>query len=229
MRNIVKILTVIFSFTCLTSCFLNFGLTESVTLEEWNIEEYRITYSRKLGPVGSHYYQYDVFKKKKHLSYAASLIDNDSCLLRFREKNDFYVDFNLCQQTNNILRPNKEKLDLKTIDSITIRPYDSIRLVPSGKPYPEPYYDTLITKNFDSTYTKKLNEKEIKRFVKKWNTSKVNGLNRLGKSYGYLLTIYSKGSVRKIKVLNHYLTENENWSYESKEDDFFLELWNYKK
>ncbi len=229
MRNIVKILTVIFFFTCLTSCFLISRLTTSVSLKEWNIDEYRITYSRKLGPVGSHYYQYDIFKKKKYLSYAASLVDNDSCLLRFREKNDFYVDFNLCQHTKNILRPDKEKLDFKTIDSITIRPYDSIRLVPSRKPYPEPYYDTLITKNFDSTYTKKLNEKEIKRFVKKWNTSKVNGFNRLGKSYGYLLTIYSKGSVRKIKVLNHYLIENENWSYESKEDDFFSELWNYKK
>lgn len=194
MRNIIKILTVSFYFTCLTSCLLNFGLTESVTLKEWNIEEYGITYSRKLGPVGSHYYQYDVFKNKKHLSYAASLIDNDSCLLRFREKNDFYVDFNLCQQTKKILQPDKEKLDLNTIDSITIRPYDSIQLVPSGRPYPEPYYDTFITKNFDSTNTKKLTEKEIKIFVKKWNTSKVNGINRLGKSYGYLLTIYSIGS-----------------------------------
>lgn len=213
----------------MTSCFLNFGLTESKTLEEWNIGEYRITYSRKLGPVGSHFYQYDVFKKKKHLSYAASLVDNDSCILRFREKNDYYVDFNLCQKTKKTLRPDKEKLNLKSIDSITIRPYDSIQLVPSGKSYPEPYYDSLITKNFDSTYTKKLNEKEIKIFVKKWNTSKVNGLNRLRKTYGYLLTIYSKGSVRKIKVLNNYLTENEEWSYESKDNDFFKELWNNGK
>jgi hypothetical protein len=229
MRNIIKILTVLVSFSCLTSCFLNFGLTESVTLKEWNIEEYRIIYSRKLGPVGSHYYQYDVFKKKKHLSYTTILFDNDSCLLRFREKNHYYVDFNLCQQNKKILRPDKKKLGLNTIDSITIRPYDSIRLVPLGKPFPEPYFDTLITKNFDPTLTKKLNQKEIKVFVKKWNNSKANGLDRLSKSYEYQMTIYSKDSVRKIKILNNYLTENENWSYESKEDDFYITLWNNKK
>lgn len=213
----------------MTSCLLNNGLTESKTLEEWNIGEYRITHSKKLGPVGSHFYQYDVFKNKKHLSYAASLVDNDSCILRFREKNDYYVDFNLCQKTKKILRPDKENLNLKSIDSISIRPYDSIRLIPSGRQYPEPYYDSLITKNFDSTDTKKLNEKEIKIFVEKWNSSKVNGLNRIGKHYEYLLTIYSKGSVREIKVLNNYLTENEEWSYESKDNYFFKELWNNSK
>lgn len=227
MRNIINILTIVFFLTCLTSC--NISLTNSVTLKEWIIDEYKITYSSKIGPVGPHFYQYDVYKRNKYLSYAANLIDNDSCLLRFCEENDYYVDFNLCERTKKILRPDKEKLDLKTIDSITIRPYDSIQLVPSGKPYPAPYYDTIITKNFDLTYTKKLNEKEIKIFVKKWNNSKANGFNRLGKTYHFLLTVYSGRSIRKIKTLNYYLTENENWSYESKGNDFFNEIWNKKK
>lgn len=204
-------------------------MTESKILKEWTIDEYKVTYARKIGPVGSHYFQYDVYKNGEYLSYGAFHINNDSCLLRYREENDYYVDFNLCDLTKKILRPDKDKFDLISIDSVLIRPYDSLRLVPSGKKHPEPYYDTIITRNFDTTFTKKLNKQEIKTFVKRWNKSHPHGYNRVGKNYDFLLIIYSEGSVRKIKILNHYLTENENWSFESKEDDFFNELWNKKR
>lgn len=201
-------------------------LTTSSLIKEWTIDEYSITYSSKIGPAGSDFYQYDVYKKGRHLSYAVSPIGSDSCMIRFREKNDFYVDFNLCKHTKKVLTPDKVEFSLNSIDSITIRPYDSLRLIPSGKSYPDPFYDTVVTKNFDPAQSKQLTTKEIQIFIKKWNRSKTNGFDHLGKTYDYLITVYSKGSVRKIKTLGNYLTENEHWSYETREDHFFDELWN---
>lgn len=223
MKQVIILLTISIFLIGLTSCGIK--LSEANILKEWTIDKYRITYSRKIGPTGPHYFQYEVYKNDKYLSCAAYLIDSDSCLLRFREENDYYVDFNLCDFTKKLLRPDKQKIDSKAIDSITIRLYDSMRLVPSGKSYPAAYYDTVVIKNFDPTLTKKLNEKEIKVFINKWNHSKTNGLDRLGGSYHYLLIVYSGSSKREIKTLNNYLTENESWSYETAEDDFFDKLW----
>jgi hypothetical protein len=213
--------------TSLTAC--NIGLTKANIIKEWNIDKYKITYSEKTGPVGGAFYQYDVYKNEKHLSYNTSQINNDSCLLRFREENDYYVVFNLCSLKRTILKPDKIMLEFKAIDSITIRPYNSITLTPSGNKYPKPYYDTIIDKDFDSTFTKKLNKKEMKLVINKWNRSNTNGFERLGKTYHYLLTIYSNGTERKIKTLNHYLIENKYWSYKTKENNFFTDLWKNKE
>lgn len=218
-----SILIPLFGGIILGSCHL--GLTKSESLKEWIIEEYKIVYSRKIGPAGPHYFQYDIYKNEKHLSYVTYLLDKDSCLLRFREKNDYYIDFNLCVKTKRVHQPDKKQIKLSTIDSIKIRPYNSIRLVPR-KSETAPFYDSLVVEDFDSTFMKRLNRNQIEALVNKWNKSEPHGLKNIGTNYHYLLTIYSKGYSRRIKTLNRYMTENGNWSYEAKSDSFFDSLWN---
>ncbi|MDX1651906.1 MAG: hypothetical protein R3277_05405 [Brumimicrobium sp.] len=223
MKTFEKILVLLFLFAGVVSCGVNFSKTDGI--KEWSIDEYKILYSRYIGPVGPHYYQYDVYKNGRYLSYTYSILDNDSCLLQFEKEADYYIHFNLCKQTKKILEPNKTELVMKNIDSITIRPYDSIDLVVGANKFTRPYYDTLVRQNFDPSATEKLNPQEIKMFVRKWNKSEAEAYNRLGKSYDYLLTVYTKDTVRRIKTLNHFLTEDGKWSYRTKEDNFFDELW----
>jgi hypothetical protein len=194
------------------------------TKDVWHIENYTIQHSRCIGPFGPHYSSFDIYKNKDHISKAFK-VSNDSCRLRARVRNDYYLDFNICKETLLIRKPDKRLIDIETIDSILIRPFDSVRLVRTDKKYPEPLYDTVFIANFDSTVTKRLKTKEIKDFVNRWNKSKSNGFERLVKNYDYLLIIYSNDSIRKIKSLNHFLTENELWSYESTKDDFYDKLW----
>jgi hypothetical protein len=219
-----KLLLFILTILSLQSCGQGGGLVKADKLKDWKIDEYTIIYSKKLGPAGPHYYEYDIYKGDKYLCYAAYIVDNDSCKLLFRERNDYYITFNLCNNTKSILSGDKLKLDVNDIDSITIRPYNSVRLRPRDT-YVAPFYDTIITKNFDSTITKRLTDNQIKTFIRKWNTAKVNGYDRLGKGYHYLVTVYSKNSIRRIKTLNAFVTENELWSYETKENTFFDKLW----
>ncbi len=221
MRNLLPILLALFS---LQSCGQGDGLVKADKLKNWEIDDYTIIYSRKLGPAGPPYYEYDIYKGDKYLSYAAYIVDNDSCKLLFRERNEYYVTFNLCNKTKTVLSADKIKLDLNDIDSVTIRPYNAIRLR-SRSSYVGPAFDTIITKNFDSTVTKRLTNNQVKTFVKRWNTATVNGYERLGKGYHYLVTVYSKNSTRRIKTLNAFVTENELWSYETKENTFFDTIW----
>ena len=221
MRRLLSFILIIFG---LQSCGQGGGMVKAEKLKDWKIDQYTIIYSRKLGPAGPHYYEYDIYKGDKYLSYAAYIVENDSCKLLFRERNDYYVTFNLCNNTKTVLSSDKTKLDESEIDSITIRPYSAIRLRPT-KSYTGPAFDTIITKDFDSTITIRLNNSQIKRFVTRWNSAKVNGYNRLGKSYDYLLTIYSRKSARRIKSINAFVTENELWSYETKDDTFFDKVW----
>jgi hypothetical protein len=219
-----KSVFILLTFLTLQSYGQGLGLVKADKLKDWRIDQYTIIYSRKLGPAGPPYYQYDIYKGDKYLSYAAYIIDNDSCKLLFRERNDYYVTFNLCNSTKSILTADKTKLETSDIDSITIRPYDSVRLRPRDT-YVAPFYDTIITKNFDSTITKRLIESQVETFVRKWNSAKVNGFDRLGKGYHYLVTVYAKDYMRKFRTLNFFITENGLWSYEMKEDNFFDKIW----
>jgi hypothetical protein len=216
------------TFLLLLTCLQSFGqigsLVKTDPLKRWQIDEYTVVYSKKLGPAGPQYYEYDIFKNNKYLSYAAYLLEGDSCSLLFRERNSYYVTFNLCNKTKSVLSSDKAELDESSIDSITIRPYDSIKLK-GRNTYEAPFYDTIITKNFDTTITKKLTEKQIRKFVERWNTAKVNGYYRLGKAYDYLVIVYTKNGTRRFRTLNPFITENGAWSYETKSSSFFDELW----
>jgi hypothetical protein len=220
----MKILVSILCITWATACSLP-GLVTAEKQREWVIDEYHITYSRKLGPAGPHYFQYDVYKGKKYLSYAAYLETNDSCQLLFRESDDYYIRFNLCNGSRTVLAPARVKLEKDDVDSITIRPYSALRLRSTGKYYPEPAYDAVITEGFDSTVTKKLSPSDLRKFITRFNKAGVNGYDRLGKTYHYLLTIYSGKVVRRVMTLNGYVTEDGLWSFETKDDVFFDKLW----
>jgi hypothetical protein len=199
-------------------------LVKTQKLKDWKINEYTIMYSQKTVPSGPPYYEYDIYKGSKYLSYAAYKMNNDSCKLLFRERNDYYILFDLCNSEKSIVTAERTKLKLSSIDSITIRPYDSVR-IKSRETYIAPFYDTIITKNFDSTITKRLTDSQIKTLVKRWNSSKVNGFDRLGKGYDYLITVHKNGSVRRLRTLNFFITENGLWSYRTREDTFFDTIW----
>jgi hypothetical protein len=202
------------------------SMTETTSLKEYTIDEYRIVYAKKIGPAGPPFYQYDVYKKGKYLSYTSYFLNGDSCQLLFGEQVDHYLIFNLCNKSKTILKPDKKDLDFDEIDSITIRPYDSIRITPRDT-YAAPFYDTIITKNFDPTITKTLTPAQIKDFIQRWNKSSVTGYEpRDTINFDYLLTVFEKESKRKFKTLNLYIYEDGKWSYKSKDDNYFDKVWN---
>jgi hypothetical protein len=100
---------------------------------------------------------------------------------------------------------NKTRIEIDLIDSITIRPYDSIK-VEGRNSFVAPFFDMIIMKNLDSTITRKLDMDEIKTFCKRWNRAKVNGYDRLGKSYDLLVTVYVENGVRRFRTLNFFIT-----------------------
>lgn len=126
-------------------CKSIFFLSETKKLKEWQIDEYKIVYTQKLGYAGPHYYVYEVYKKNKFL-FPTSEINKDNCHLIFRERNDYYLIFDLCHASKIVLKSDKVKLKKTAIDSITIRPFTSQNLKPS----------------LDSTKTKKLTKKTDK-------------------------------------------------------------------
>jgi len=201
-------------------------MTETTSLKEYTIDEYRIVYAKKIGPAGPPFYQYDVYKKGKYLSYTSYSLNDDSCQLLFAERVDYYIIFNLCNKSKSILNPEKRDLDLIEIDSITIRPYDSIRIKPRNT-YTAPFFDTIITKNFDPTITKTLTPTQMKNFIQRWNKSSLTGYEpRDTINFDYLLTVFEKGVTRQFKTLNMYIYEGDKWSYKSKDDNYFDEVWN---
>src|SRR5690606_15056780 len=108
---------------------------------------------------------------------------------RLRKKNNHYVFFDLCLKTKTDVYSDKLKLKIENVDSISIRPYDSIRLKPRES-YTAPFYDTIVDPNFSVSNTKKMTKSEISVFVEKWNSSSDNGYKRLGTNYHYLITVY---------------------------------------
>ena len=57
-------IAIISIFLFLESCG-QVNLTEKTILKEWSIDNYIITLSKKLGPVGPSYLEYDLYKGKK--------------------------------------------------------------------------------------------------------------------------------------------------------------------
>lgn len=58
---------------CINQCNNWISLTTSEKVKEWKIDEYSIVYVRKLGPVGPHYYQFDVYKTKTYFFYIVKM------------------------------------------------------------------------------------------------------------------------------------------------------------
>lgn len=201
-------------------------MKEEVTvMKEQKIEKYKLTLTKRLGFAGPPYYRYELYKGLRHIA-SAYPPTNDTCFVQFSERNDYYINFNLCSKTKTILTPDKVNLDFKDIDSITIRPYDSIRLKARGV-YEAPFYDTIVTKNFDQTKTRRLTAEQVKIFVSKWNNSKATGYEPRDKIYfHYLISVYTKKTKRQFKTLNYYIYESGKWSYETSKDNFFDDLWN---
>src|SRR5262249_9016727 len=163
------------------------GSTSVNKLDGWNIDEYTVIYSNKKGPFGPSYNEYDVYKKGKYLSYAAYIMNGDSCNLLFRERNDYFLVFDLCNKKKKILSEKKRKLSVKEIDSISIRPYDSIRIT-AHVGYAGLIYDTIVSHHFDSSITRKLGRSATRNFCARWDHALSHGYNRLGKGYYYLVT-----------------------------------------
>lgn len=76
-----KLITTALLAILLGSCSL--GLSEKSPEKGWEIDGYKIIYTRKLGWSGPHYYEYDVYKNGRYISSAAQDRE-DSCKLRFK-------------------------------------------------------------------------------------------------------------------------------------------------
>ena len=177
--------------TTLSSCY---NWTSYKQIKEWEFGQYKLVYSSAIGPVGPHYNVYSVYKNGKFQSNSANKQSNDSCIVGYQEKRNYYIDFNICKNTSKILTPTKLIINNK-IDSIKI----------SSSKFNHP---------------KKLSKKASKNFIKQWNKSKTLGYQTTGNKYEYFIIVYSKNSQRHFKLFNNIITEDTKWSYLIKNSKF---------
>jgi len=157
-----------------------------------HIDEYSIVPVKRLDWAGPAYYRYNVYKNRRYEGYATL---SDSCLLRFEENRQRFVDFNICDATGRLYTDSKAPVDVKAVDSVLVSGRNGSAL--------------------------RLTKREILKYTRMWNKAQPNGLYRMGKGYDYELTIYAGGAARQFKVLNDYITEDGSWSYRFKWNTFF--------
>jgi hypothetical protein len=194
-----------------------------VGTEEWNIDEYKIIRNEYSHHKSSLKYECFIYKNDKEIGdfdpYDNPYDPNkssDSCHLIYGERSNYYINFNLCNKSKSILKDDKSFLDSHEIDSITLRQFDSVIIRPMSY---------IIYTNFDSTKSKRFNNKQIETFVTNWNNSTTLGYNLIGTSFEWLVVVYTKGEKREFKVIDNDITENGKWSYQVKDKDFFGNIW----
>lgn len=190
-----KIITTVLLATLFASCSL--GLSQKWSVKQWDIQGYKVIYMRKLDWAGPHYYQYDVYKNGRFISFAQQ-DSNDSCKLGFEENRERYLYFNLCAGTAQAYTDTKAPIDVQAFDSMVIKGNNGTILKPT--------------------------KHQMRKYARMWNRAKPNGFRRLGTPYDYEFTVYSKGIARNFRMLNNYVTEDGNWSYQFKWKAFFEQM-----
>lgn len=204
-----------------------FGCGRKYLVATWRIDEYEIGKYKSKKLKDSLDFDYWIYKDGKSICAMGSDTNifinsyHDSCHILCEIKPDKYINFNLCDQSKLVLNDDKIALNFESIDSITIRQYDSIVYYPAGH----------ITKMlpFDSNSTNRLNESEMKTFIKYWNSSTTIGYKKIGKSFEWLVIVYCKGAPRRFKIIESDITENGSWSYYVKDIYKFLESINNRE
>jgi hypothetical protein len=198
---------ILISFVTL-SC--NRKLDKTNAIKYWEIEDYQIAYFSKIGPVGPHYYEYDVFKNEYFVS-TANIQNNDSCRLRMRETNGHYVSFDLCSLTKKDIYPKKVELSIEKIDSVII-------------------FSKKESKK------KKLNNKQLELFNVDWKKSKVSDLRDYKTfdsiffpDYKYKLRVFRKKEVLNFIASSHMIADESKWVWyisEYEKGEYFDKIWN---
>jgi hypothetical protein len=88
MRNLLPVLLTLFT---LQSCGQSLRLVKADKLKDWKIDEYTIIYSKKLGPAGPHYYEYDIYKGDKYAKHQSVSIRNNICWRLFVDLGFIYT------------------------------------------------------------------------------------------------------------------------------------------
>jgi len=92
--------------------------TDCEKTNSWIVKQYRIQEIKCLGWAGGPYYQYTLFTNTKEIVSNGNKID--SCCISFMPTNDLYLRLNVCNYEIIELRPQKEKINFKNVDSIIV-------------------------------------------------------------------------------------------------------------
>jgi hypothetical protein len=206
-----------------------FSLVKSTTLTQYDIDNYQIVYSQKKGPAGPAYFEYDVYKNRKYLSYAAYVLTKDSCKLMFKERSNYYILFDLCKNTKEVFTATKAAFSLSEIDSVTIQPVARFREKIMVTPYRKHSYDfvldTLWEKDWDSLKTKKIQGKPLKLFLRKYKKAKVNRFDKFKGSCHFKVKIYTQKGCTTLITYNGVFELENGWIYDIRSRNFFEQFW----
>jgi hypothetical protein len=189
-----------------SSCGL-LKLTECKYNRQWDIEQYHIVEANCIGPVGPRYYPVSLYKGKK-LIKGQGYKSND-CSVEFQPSNDLFLSFDICNNTYAAIKPARQKIDIKIVDSAFIFSL-------------EKYTGRLLKTN------------AISGFIKDWNKSEPldyrsgNPDSVFHPSFQYIILIYTPGKTYEFMAFNHLVSDRTNWVYSinRKDDpDYFDKLW----
>jgi hypothetical protein len=179
------------------------------TLDEWTVGSYTIKKVEYPDFVSTSSNRYNVYVNDEIKGSSARRID--SCTLTWQAANDRFVTLNICTKEVSEIRPNKNLLDPKVIDSI------------------------LIYSNKEKL-TKKLSSDQLTCLVKDWNKSQVRGYSDLpfdsafdfNPPFQYRLTLFLGTEEINFYGYNYLILANSNWKYEMDETgnlDYFNSYW----
>jgi hypothetical protein len=178
--------------------------------KKWTVQEYQIQEYRCFGWAGPPWYPMDIYENGNEITN--DIIRKDSCLIGFRKEKELYLYLNICENSIKEIRPNKNLLSTKSIDSIQI-----------------------VSKT--TNQTKKLNEQQIRKIVTDWNKSQVWDYRDevydsiFYPEYDYELYVYQKKKKTEFITENYLMADRNQWTYimsSEKNKKYFNEIWNGK-
>ncbi|HEY6505544.1 MAG TPA: hypothetical protein VIZ28_16330 [Chitinophagaceae bacterium] len=195
--------------TVFYSC--NLSTTECKDIQEWKIDKYRFVKSDCLGYAGPRFYPISVYiGDKKQLGNASQV---NSCVFTWQAGNESFLTFNICDSTIQELKPHKNLLDTKSIDSVT-----------------------MFSNELNQTQL--LTNTQIEKFVSDWNNSKTRGYYpdepfdsafSFFPAYQYRLTVFFKGAKRPFYGYNYVILDSSNWKFEMSKTGDLKYIHNYWK
>ena len=180
--------------------------------QNWTFKNYTIEEYKCLGWAGPPYYPLYLYKNGKEIMGTGHKLD--SCTIRFISQKDLYLKFNICNNQVTELSPQKKLLELNQVDSI-------------------------IMINIEQNKSKRLEKKDMRQFIQKWNKAPVfdfrDNENPFYPNSSYTLKVYVAGNLREFETGNFMIKDEDNWSYnflEPREETNvkkFDDMWNKLK
>ena len=174
--------------------------------EKYIVQEYQIQEFKCIGWAGPPWYPTDVYKNGKLI--AKNVIKSDSCNVKIKKNDNFYLYLNICNNSIEEVKSNKHLLSSKDIDSIQI-------------------YSNKLNQ------TKRL--KLSSKIITDWNKSQVWDLSDSDfedifyPNYDYKILIFQKNSVKEFLTKNNLIADTSKWIYQISNDnnkEYFENIWN---